>query len=371
MTTDMSDMSDMSDPGETLASSAGDLYCDLGLTPLLSRLMEVVCRLTEAAGGSVSLLNPTGEAYVKVAERGTDCRVGESFSLDEGLTGQVVSRQGPVTLLNYAKVKAGHLPADHPARNGGVAGIPIWWRGDVIGVNVVFAGVPRQFQAHEVDHLEMVTQLAAPGIVLAAERDLGLSYKANRALARRVGASLEQVGSLDPAPGATGSGGQRWETHGSPSPSQVARLLAEVASCLASRLDEQGGSALDGMVEEGRGVAAWQTVMGDLLSRPEAGRLSPPEGPPPLLPSPGLKVTGRPRTSPLTPREGEVLGLLAQGLSDRAIARELLISTKTVEKHVGAVLRKTDAESRTAAVIHALETGWIGDRSSWRPLEVS
>ena len=361
-------MSGLSDPGETLASSAGDFYGDLCLTQLLSRLMGVVCRLTEAAGGSVSLLKPTGEAYVKVAERGTACRVGESFSLDEGLTGQVVSRQGPVTLLHYAMVKAGHLPVDHPARNGGVAGIPIWWRGDVIGVNVVFAGVPRQFLAHEIDHLEMITQLAAPGIVLAAERDLGLCYKANRALA---GASLEGAGTLHLTPAATGSADQRWEAYGNPSPSQVARLLAEVASCLASRLDEQNGDALDGLVAEGRPVAAWHTVMGDLLSGSGAGLLRPIEGPYSVAPSPAPEVAEHPRpSSPFTPREGEVLGLLAQGLSDQAIARKLLISTKTVEKHVGAVLRKTDTASRTAAVIRALQAGWIGDRAPSHPLEV-
>lgn len=51
--------------------------------------------------------------------------------------------------------------------------------------------------------------------------------------------------------------------------------------------------------------------------------------------------------------------LLGQGLSDRAIADTLLISPKTAEKHVGAVLRKTGATSRTAAVVRALEHGWL------------
>ena len=51
--------------------------------------------------------------------------------------------------------------------------------------------------------------------------------------------------------------------------------------------------------------------------------------------------------SALTPREREVRALVAQGLPDKRIAEQLHISVKTVEKHVGAVLRKTGARNRT------------------------
>ena len=51
--------------------------------------------------------------------------------------------------------------------------------------------------------------------------------------------------------------------------------------------------------------------------------------------------------------------LLVGGLSDREIAARLGISPKTVEKHVGAVLHKTGTAGRTAAVVHALERGWL------------
>ena len=42
------------------------------------------------------------------------------------------------------------------------------------------------------------------------------------------------------------------------------------------------------------------------------------------------------------------------------MATRLGISPKTVEKHVGAVLRKTGTPGRTAAVVHALDQGWLG-----------
>ena len=54
--------------------------------------------------------------------------------------------------------------------------------------------------------------------------------------------------------------------------------------------------------------------------------------------------------STLTQRESEVRTLLEQGLADKQIATRLNISVKTVEKHVGAVLRKEHAHSRTELV---------------------
>jgi DNA-binding NarL/FixJ family response regulator len=64
-----------------------------------------------------------------------------------------------------------------------------------------------------------------------------------------------------------------------------------------------------------------------------------------------------------------VLRLLADGLSDREVAARLGISPKTVEKHVDAVLRKTGTVSRTAAVVHALDGGWLGPEHPDRPDE--
>jgi DNA-binding NarL/FixJ family response regulator len=51
--------------------------------------------------------------------------------------------------------------------------------------------------------------------------------------------------------------------------------------------------------------------------------------------------------APLTDREREVRSLMEQGLPDKVIAERLMLSVKTVEKHAGAVLRKTGARNRT------------------------
>lgn len=59
----------------------------------------------------------------------------------------------------------------------------------------------------------------------------------------------------------------------------------------------------------------------------------------------------------LTPRETEILGLLAEGQSNKAIARNLGISDGTVKLHVKAILRKLNVHSRVEAAVMAVEKG--------------
>jgi DNA-binding NarL/FixJ family response regulator len=63
--------------------------------------------------------------------------------------------------------------------------------------------------------------------------------------------------------------------------------------------------------------------------------------------------------SPLTPREVEILDCVAQGNSNKEIARILSISDQTVKNHITSILRKLAVNDRTQAVIYALRHGWI------------
>jgi DNA-binding NarL/FixJ family response regulator len=61
----------------------------------------------------------------------------------------------------------------------------------------------------------------------------------------------------------------------------------------------------------------------------------------------------------LTPREREVLQLMAEGKSNKMIGEELFISEKTVKNHVSSILQKLDVEDRTHAVVISIKHGWV------------
>ena len=80
----------------------------------------------------------------------------------------------------------------------------------------------------------------------------------------------------------------------------------------------------------------------------------------------GVPRGPRPRTRAnpggLTARELEVLALLAKGLQNAAIAAQLVVSEKTVDHHVSAILRKLDVRTRGEAAAEAARLGLAGPR---------
>ena len=88
-----------------------------------------------------------------------------------------------------------------------------------------------------------------------------------------------------------------------------------------------------------RGLVVLEHGFGSLLPPPESRPAAPAEA--------------------FTPREREVLGLLARGLSNRDIAEALEISAHTAKFHVNSILQKLGVERRTEAVVRAARMGLV------------
>lgn len=77
------------------------------------------------------------------------------------------------------------------------------------------------------------------------------------------------------------------------------------------------------------------------------------------LVSPFSSITEAKAIEPLSGREMEVLKLAAKGISNKDIAKELFLSPRTVQAHLGNIFNKLGVGSRTEAILCGLRRGWF------------
>jgi LuxR family transcriptional regulator, maltose regulon positive regulatory protein len=132
--------------------------------------------------------------------------------------------------------------------------------------------------------------------------------------------------------------------------------VGAVFEALTTRI-ELGGSLLAlgrATVAEQEAERALQGLL-QLGAEPEAARARV------LLEACGGRAAMAPAIPGITPRERDVLELLAEGLTNRQIAERLVVSDHTVHRHVTNILRKLDLPSRAAAAAYAVRTGIMAE----------
>ena len=125
-------------------------------------------------------------------------------------------------------------------------------------------------------------------------------------------------------------------------PFEAARARIELATCLIAL-----GRGAAAEREAAAALRAPRRAGGGARRRAVRGACSP------------RRAAATRRSRALTPREREVLRLLADGLTNRQIAARLVVSEHTVHRHVTNLLRKLDLPSRTAAAAHAARAGLL------------
>ncbi len=98
-----------------------------------------------------------------------------------------------------------------------------------------------------------------------------------------------------------------------------------------------------------------------LLGAPIARRVLEQFSVPPPMPAPPRLERSSPLFDELTPRELEVLRLIAQGLKNREISERLVISEKTVGNHISNIFVKLQVNDRSQAIVRALRGGLVND----------
>ena len=106
----------------------------------------------------------------------------------------------------------------------------------------------------------------------------------------------------------------------------------------------------DEMIRVIRAVAEGEAHFGQEVARKLRGFFSKPTAPKEIFPE-------------LTPREGEVLDMIARGLSNTEISRRLYVSPKTVRNHVSNIFLKLQVADRSQAIVRAREAGLGRDGS--------
>ncbi len=153
---------------EALDAVAEDLAGEVALMPLLERILERCTQLVGCECGSICSVDEAAGVYRKEVDIGIRCQVGRVFPLAEGMTGAVVKRRGAVWFDRYDDVPGGHISPEDRSTLTSVIGVPLEWRGRIIGVCVAFSReVGRRFTQADAEVMQVFARRAAMALANA------------------------------------------------------------------------------------------------------------------------------------------------------------------------------------------------------------
>ena len=172
---------------EALAALATDLAGQFALEPLLERILRHTMELLECDSGSICTVDEAAGTYRKEVDLGVGCLSGQTFPLDEGVTGAIVQARRSVIFDEYADVRGGHIAERDRGSLHGVIGVPIRWAESIIGSCSVFSREPgRRFTEADATLVELFATHAAIAITnarlhaLATQREREAAVMAER-----------------------------------------------------------------------------------------------------------------------------------------------------------------------------------------------
>lgn len=122
----------------TVTELARDLAGRFELEPLLERVLSHTVTLLGCKSGSICLVDEANGTYTKKIDYGVGCQEGQTFSLQEGVTGEVVRTRGTVLLHSYSAITGGHIAPEDPRWDCAVIGVPILWDDRIVGTCIIF-----------------------------------------------------------------------------------------------------------------------------------------------------------------------------------------------------------------------------------------
>jgi DNA-binding NarL/FixJ family response regulator len=300
------------------AAEEAERACDL-----LSRLAGAGA--TVAPGDVPQAKYPAGTAYYELAElarvRGDFARAEEAYR-QASQFGQ--SPEPGLALLRLAQGR--HSAAERSIRRVLGQPLPRWRRPDALAACVDIMLAARDTAA---------ARTAAEELATLAEETRAPMLRASSAFA--TGSVLLAEGDAAAALTALRAAWAGWQELEAPYEAARARVLMGLA-CRALGDDDAAELELD----------AARRVLQRLGAAPELARLDDLE-----------REAERTGARGLTPRELQVIGLIAAGRTNHAIAQTLSISDRTVDRHVSNIFTKLDLSSRSAATAYAYEHGLV------------